>query len=135
MDSESYLLTEMAFIDTAAKTLDVLDLPEGVSYTWRDVARGADDEVLLLSSDGSLYTYDPVSRAQTAAHPVIAPWQGPAEWQDAHPALVVNDGIAYVTEPATKKVFAVSPSTGEVLATATLKVAPNEIAVASGESA
>jgi hypothetical protein len=64
--------------------------------------------------------------------PVVGSWEGPAEWQDAHPALVEQDGIAYVTEPATRKIFAVDVETGEILASAELPATPNEIAVVTG---
>ena len=62
---------------------------------------------------------------------MIAPWEGPVEWQDAHPALTVVGDIAYVTEPAAKKILAIDVATGKVLASTTLDAAPNEIAVVS----
>ncbi len=127
-DSEGCLLSKLAFVDTVAKTMDVIELPAGVEYTWRDVARGPNDEVVLLSSDGSLYVYDE-SGEQIAAYPVIAPWEGPLEWQDAHPTLAVAGGIAYVTEPATQQVPAIEVATGDILASVTLDAAPNEITV------
>jgi len=131
-DSEGYLLTELVFTDTVAKTSTVVDLPEGVSYTWRDVARGPNDEVLVLSSDGSLYQLDETTGEVTDSWSVIAPWESPLEWQDAHPALVVLGSIAYVTEPATSQIHAIDLETGEVVASTTLDSAPNEIAVVTG---
>ena len=64
--------------------------------------------------------------------PVIAAWEGPAEWQDPHPAIVVDGDVAYVTEPAANKVHAVDLTSGEVTATGALDVTPNELAVAAG---
>ncbi|MFD0758304.1 hypothetical protein [Arthrobacter ulcerisalmonis] len=63
---------------------------------------------------------------------MIAPWQGPTEWQDAHPAIVVNGNTGYVTEPGSKTVHAVDLTTGKVSASAELDVVPNEIAITLG---
>jgi hypothetical protein len=75
---------------------------------------------------------DPATGEITDEYPVIEAWEGPAEWQDAHPAIVVSGDIAYVTEPASKAVHAVDLTTGEVLASTTLDMEPNELAVAAG---
>ena len=131
-DAEGYLLTQLALVDTAAGGLTVVPLPDGVGYTFRDVARGPQDEAVVLGSDGALHLLDERTGELLASHPVIDAWEGPAEWQDPHPALRVHDGIAYVTEPAADAVHAVDLATGEVLATGELEVTPNEIAVVSG---
>lgn len=131
-DSEGYLLTELALIDTEAKSMTVVDLPDGISYTWRDVARGPGDDIYLLGSDGNLHVLDETSGDITASYPVIDPWESPVEWQDPHPAIVVNGGIAYVTEPASDSIHAVDLETGKVLTSAELPGTPNEIAVAAG---
>ena len=131
-DAEGYLLSAVTLIDTAAKTYEVVDLPEGVEYTFRDVVRGPDDLAYILSADGSIHVLDPETGEITAEYPVVEAWEGPAEWQDPHPAIVVAGDIAYVTEPAAKKVHAVDLTTGEVVATTELDVTPNEIAPAAG---
>jgi len=131
-DSEGYLLNQLVFIDTVAKTSSVVDLPDGAAYTWRGVGRGPSNEVLVLSSDGSLYQLDEATGDVTNSWPVIAPWQSPVEWQDAHPALTINGSVAYVTEPATSKIHAIDLTTGEITQSATLPAAPNEIAVVTG---
>ena len=131
-DAEGYLLSQVALVDTAAGRLQVVSLPEGVGYTFRDLARGPEDEAVLLGTDGSLHLLDEQTGELLASHPVIRAWEGPAEWQDPHPALRVHDGVAYVTEPAEDAVHAVDLATGEVLATGELEVTPNEIAVVSG---
>jgi hypothetical protein len=128
-DSEGSLLSEVAIVDTDAKTMQVVDLPEGIQYTWRDVARTSDDEATILGTDGSLHVLDLASGEITASYPVIDPWEGPAEWQDAHPALVVVDGVAYVTEPASDSIHTVDLATGDVTGSAELHGTPNEIAV------
>jgi hypothetical protein len=132
-DSEGYELTEVALIDTVAKTQQVIDLPEGVAYTFRDVARTADDNALILGTDGALHVLDVESGEIVESFPVIEAWEGPAEWQDAHPALVVLGDTAYVTDPASNAVHAVDVATGEILATGDLPGAPIEIAIATGD--
>ncbi|MBZ4487334.1 hypothetical protein LQ938_00750 [Microbacterium sp. cx-55] len=131
-DAEGYLLSRVTLIDTEAKTLDVVPLPEGVEYTFRDIARGPGDLAYVLGTDGAIHVLDPATGDLTAEYPVIGAWEGPVEWQDPHPAIVVSGDIAYVTEPAANAVHAVNLTTGEIVATTTLDVQPNEVAVAAG---
>jgi outer membrane protein assembly factor BamB len=131
-DAEGYLLGAVTLIDTDAKTLRVVDMPEGVGYTFRDVARGPDDKAYIMGSDGAIHVLDPATGELTDSFPVMDAWESPVEWQDPHPAIVVADGIGYVTEPASKRIHAVDLTTGEVLSSATLEVTPNELAVAAG---
>lgn len=132
VDAEGYLLSAVTLIDTEARTLEVVDLPEGVEYTFRDIVRGPEDLAYILSTDGSIHVLDPATGDITDSFPVIEAWEGPAEWQDAHPAIVVAGDIAYVTEPAANSIHAVDLTTGEVRASAELDVTPNEIAPAAG---
>ncbi|MFD3443815.1 zinc metallochaperone AztD [Microbacteriaceae bacterium 4G12] len=131
-DAEGYLLGAVTVIDTAAKTLQVVDLPEGVGYTFRDVARGPQDLAYILANDGSIHVLDPATAEIVESFPVVEAWEGPAEWQDPHPAIVVSGNTAYVTEPAANSIHSVDLTTGEVVATGELDVTPNEIAVAAG---
>jgi outer membrane protein assembly factor BamB len=131
-DAEGYLLSAVTLIDTEARTLEVVELPENVRYTFRDVARGPEDLAYILSADGSIHVLDPASGELVDEFPVIAPWDGPVEWQDPHPAIVVDGDIAYVTEPATGELHAVDLTTGETVASTELPETPNEIAVALG---
>ncbi|KEP75988.1 hypothetical protein HR12_15305 [Microbacterium sp. SUBG005] len=128
-DAEGYLLHRLALIDTAAKTQRVIDMPAGAEYTFRDVARGPGDLAYVLASDGAIHVLDPATGAFTDAFDVIDAWEGPAEWQDAHPAIKVSGDIAYVTEPAKNAVHAVDLTTGEVVKSVTLEQTPNEIAL------
>lgn len=131
-DAEGYLLGAVALIDTATRDFRVVELPDEVRYTFRDVARGPGDLAYILSTDGKIHVLDPETGDLVDAHPVIAAWEGPAQWQDAHPAIKVNGDIAYVTEPAANAVHAVDLTTGEVTASVTLDHTPNEVAVALG---
>lgn len=129
-DAEGYLLHAVTLIDTAALTLEVVEMPEGAEYTFRDLARGPGDLGYILASDGSIHVIDPVAGEFVDAFPVVAPWEGPLQWQDPHPAIVVHGSIAYVTEPGAQSIHAVDLTTGEVLTSAELDVTPNEVAIA-----
>lgn len=131
-DLEGYVLSAINVIDTVAKTAEVVELPAGVGYTWRDIARTEDGNALILGTDGSLHVFDIESREITESFPVIEPWESPVEWQDAHPAVTVLGGTAFVTEPATRSIHAVDVATGEISATGKLPGTPNEIAVVEG---
>lgn len=131
-DAEGYLLGAVTLIDTAEQTFEVVDLPDEVQYTFRDIARGPGNLAYILSTDGQIHVLDPETGALTDAYPVVEPWEGPAQWQDAHPAIKVNGDIAYVTEPAANAVHAVDLTSGEVIATVELDHTPNELAVAIG---
>ena len=130
-DSEGYLLDQIALIDAASGEYTVADMPDGVGFTFRDLARGPGDEAVVLGDDGALHTFDETTGEQLESYPVIDAWEGPTEWQDAHPALKVEGDVAYVTDPAEQKVHAVDLTTGKVIASSDeLPGVPNEIAVA-----
>ncbi len=131
-DLEGYLLHQLTLIDTETKTMEVIDLPEGVEYTFRDVARGPNDEILILASDGALHSMDPETGEITDSLPVVDAWEGPAEWQDPHPAIKVVGGTAYVTDPAAKKLHAVDLASGEITSSVELPGVPNELAAVEG---
>ena len=131
-DSEGYLLTQLVLTDTVAKTVQVVDMPEGVGYTWRDVVRGPNDEAYVLGSDGAVYELDVTTGEFSELVSVIDAWESPVEWQDAHPALSISGETLYVTDPATVSVHAVDLATGTVVASAELPGAPIEIAVVTG---
>ncbi|MFC5677414.1 zinc metallochaperone AztD [Aeromicrobium endophyticum] len=131
-DAEGYLLNAVTLIDTADRSLEVVDLPDDVQYTFRDVARGPGDRAYILSTDGNIHVLDPATGKLVDEFPVVEPWEGPAEWQDAHPAISVDGDIAYVTEPASNTVHSVDLTTGKTTASVTLDSTPNEIAVALG---
>lgn len=127
-DSEGVTLEQLGFVDTAAATFDAIDMPQGVSYTWRGVGRDGEGDAWVLGTDGSLHHVDVAGRTLTDSIPVVAAWEGPVEWQDAHPALVVDGETAWVTEPAAKKIHKVNLTDGSIVS-ADVNVAPNEVAL------
>jgi len=131
-DAEGVLLSMVALVDTEAETTQIIELPDGVEYTWRDVARTDDGNAVILGTDGSLHLLDVQTGELTDSYPVVGEWEGPAEWQDAHPALSVLDGVAYVTEPATDSLHAIDLTDGSEVGHAELPGTPNEIAVVTG---
>jgi hypothetical protein len=131
-DAEGYLMNAVTLIDTAKHTYRVVNLPNDIRYTWRDIARGSDGLAYILSTDGSIHVLDPASGEIVKKYPVIGPWEGPAEWQNPHPAIAVKGTTGYITEPATSTVRAVDLTTGAVLGSVKLSAPPNEITVAQG---
>ncbi len=131
-DAEGVLLDQVALIDPAAGTHRVVDLPDGVEYTWRGVARGPGDLAYILGTDGSLHVMDPATGEISDSYEVVDPWEGPAEWQNPHPSMVVRGDVAYVSEPSKNSVYAIDLTSGEVLATGEISGEPNEMAVALG---
>ncbi|WP_194420605.1 zinc metallochaperone AztD [Microbacterium abyssi] len=126
-DAEGYLLTQIALVDTAAKTLEKVDLPEGVSYTFRGVTRTESGDAAMIGSDGKLHVIDPATGEITASYDAIEPWEGPSEWQQPHPAIAVDGDIVYVTDAANRSIVAIDAVTGEKVAEADLPETPNEI--------
>lgn len=131
-DAEGYLLNDVALIDTASETYEVVNLGD-VEYTWRGVVRGPQDLAYVLGSDGSIHVLDPATGELTDEFPVVDAWESPVEWQDAHPALITDGSTAYVADVANDRVIAVDLSTGEITAESdALPAAPNEMALNLG---
>ncbi|MFE3443439.1 zinc metallochaperone AztD [Nocardia sp. NPDC059180] len=124
-DAELERPQQVSLIDTTTGTLRLVDI--GTSYTFRSLARGPQGEALVLGTDGKIHVIDPVAGAVTTTIPVIEPWQEPLEWQQARPAIFVRDGVAYVSDTATKSVHRVDLASGAVTASATLPESPNEL--------
>ncbi|MFD5226274.1 zinc metallochaperone AztD [Microbacterium sp. NPDC058342] len=128
-DAEGYLLTNLALVDTDAKTLETVALPEGVGYTWRGVVRSPSGDALMIGSDGRLHVIAPDTGRITASYDAIEAWQSPTEWQQAHPAIAVTGETIYVTDSANSEIVALDAATGDVVARGDLPEVPNEIAV------
>ncbi|WP_105567231.1 zinc metallochaperone AztD [Microbacterium halophytorum] len=131
-DAEGYLLNDVALIDTAAGEYRTQNLGD-VEYTWRGAVRGPDDAAYILGTDGAIHVLDPETGEFTAEHPVIDAWEGPADWQDEHPALTTDGETAYVADVANNRVVSVDLATGEVLTEGPeLPGAPGEMALNLG---
>lgn len=120
----------VSLIDTATNAVRLVDL--GVSYTFRSLARGPEDEALVLGTDGAIHVIDPATAQVTTTIPVIAEWTEPLDWQQPRPALVVDGDTAYVTDPAASELHAVDLAAGSVTTSATLPQIPNELTGANG---
>lgn len=125
-DAELERPTRVSLIDTAAKTLRLVDL--GASYSFRSLGRGPKGEALVLTTDGNLVVIDPVTAEVTSRIKVTAPREEPVKWQQERPTLAVAGGIALVTEPGTQTVHQVHLASGKVVASVRLPHAVNEIA-------
>ncbi|UOY03465.1 zinc metallochaperone AztD [Blastococcus sp. PRF04-17] len=121
----------VALIDTTTAQLRLVDLP--APYWYRSFARGENGEGLVLTYDGALQVIDPVAGTVIRSIPVTGPWKESDDWQNPHPNVVVVDGIAYVTEPATRMLHAVDISAGEIWKSVQLDVTPNELAGVTGD--
>ncbi|SDE90260.1 hypothetical protein SAMN05660485_02056 [Blastococcus fimeti] len=121
----------VALIDTTTASLRLVDLP--APYWYQSFDRGPAGEGLVLTYDGALQVIDVVTGTITRSIPVTAPWEESDDWQDPHPQVVVVDGIAYVTEPATRTIHAVDIEGGTVWKSAQLEVTPNELAGVTGD--
>lgn len=126
-------LTQITLIDTATDSIEVLDV--GAEYTWRGLARGTEGEALVFGTDGVLRVLDPATGESVRTSDVTQPWEVPGQWQEAHPALEVLDGMAYITAPAqdgTDQLHIVDYSGGEVWRSVDLPVTPIEMVVVTG---
>ncbi|MEJ3653195.1 zinc metallochaperone AztD [Actinomycetes bacterium KLBMP 9759] len=122
--------TTISLVDTVTAGVKLVDI--GTSYTFRSLARGPQAEGLVLGTDGQIHVIDPVAGTVVRRIPVIGAWQEPLEWQQPRPAIFVRGSTAYVSDPAQKQLHAVDLATGAKTATATLRVAPNELSGVTG---
>ena len=129
---------KFAIIDTVARTREVYSLPKGVSYTFRSMGRGPNGEALLLTTDGKLRIYDPANGTELGSVQLMDTWTESETWQDPRPALWVDGKTAYVTDPETKKLHAVSLSDAshtKTLMSIDLPQVPNELSGVSSANA
>lgn len=131
-DKDAELERPRQFSLTNTQTGELRIVPFPASYSFRSLERGPNGEAILLGTDGALYVFDPVTAQQTARYELIGAWQEPDEWQDPMPNVEVLDGIAYVSDPATKRLLAVDLATGEIRSEVTLDVEAVELAPVAG---
>jgi len=131
-DAEGYELHSVALIDTANASYRVQEL-DGIAFTWRGVVRGPNDDAYILGTDGAIHVLDPITGDVTAEYPVIDAWEGPADWQDEHPAMITDGTTAYVADVANSRIVSVDLATGDVIAEgAELSGEPGEMALNIG---
>ena len=63
---------------------------------------------------------------------MVEAWEEPEEWQEARPSLYVEGDRAYVTEPSSQEVHVVDLTSGEVIKSAEVPHATNEITGVTG---
>ncbi|MGU3431443.1 zinc metallochaperone AztD [Actinomycetes bacterium M1A6_2h] len=129
-DAELERPTRVSITDTDTATVRLVDL--GTSYTFRSLGRGPTGEALVLGTDGAIHIVDPMTATVSRSIPVIDSWSEPDEWQSPRPALYVQDGTAFVTDPSTSTIHAVDVVTGTVTATTELNHLPNELTGVTG---
>ncbi len=130
---------QFALINTTTPSISTVALPQGVSYTFRSLARGPAGEALVLTTDGKLRYYDEQTGKELGSLTLMDPWQESETWQDPRPAIWVNENTAYVSDPSSKKLLAVSlkdlkAGKAEIFAQLDLPHTPNEINGVSGKT-
>jgi hypothetical protein len=117
--------TRVSLVDTAAESIDLVDI--GASYSFRSLGRGPGGEALVLGNDGRLHVIDPDSGRITDRIEVTEPWQEPNDWQQPRPTLLVEGDTAWVTEPRSATIHVVYLPDGRVVDSVQLPEVPNEI--------
>ena len=125
-DAELERPTRVSITDTRDGSLRLVDLP--ASYSFRSLERGPDGEGVVLGTDGRLHLIDMVKGEVSRSVDVVDEWTEPTDWQQPRPTVHVQDGTAYVTDPASKELHLVDLHSGEVISSGALPVVPNEIA-------
>ncbi|GGH62623.1 hypothetical protein [Rothia aerolata] len=138
-DAELERPEQFSLIDTAQKSIQKVQLPEGVSYTFRSLARGPEGEALLLTTDGKLRFYDQNTGEELGNIDLMDQWEESEVWQEPRPAIWVDDDVAYVTDPSQKKLIGVSlkniaSDEAEVFGELDLPETPNEINGVTGKA-
>ena len=93
---------------------------------------------LVPITEGKLRIFDPATGAELGSVQLMEAWTESETWQDERPALWVDGKTAYMTDPATKKLIAVSlsnPAAPKELMSVELPKTPNEILGVSSANA
>jgi len=131
-DAELERPNQFSLIDTGRHQLAVVRLPDGVSYSWRSLARGPHAEALILGTDGNLYVIDPATGDTARRIAVTQPWTEPQDWHQPRPAVFARGHDVYVTDAATNQLHLVDIEAGQVTGSVTLEHTPNELSGAVG---
>jgi hypothetical protein len=122
--------TRISLVNTDSGKLQLVDV--GTSYSFRSLGRGPAGEALVLGTDGALHVVNPLTGAVADHIPVVPAWQEPEVWQDPRPTLFVQGAMAYVSDPAARKIHAVDLKTGKVVSSGELEHAPDELTGVAG---
>lgn len=109
------------FTLTDTQTGRITVVPLDASYSFRSLDRGPRGEAVILGTDGALHIFDPQTARRIAHIGVIAPWHEPEDWHEPMPNLHVQDGVAYVSDPHTRRLVAVDLAGGAAVAETTLE--------------
>lgn len=138
-DAELERPEQFSLINTETMQRNKVQLPEGVSYTFRSLARGPEGEALMLTTDGKLHFYNEETGEELGNVQIMDEWEESEVWQEPRPAIWVDGKTAYVTDPEAKKLHAVSlknieEGKAEVFASIDLPEVPNEINGVTGKA-
>lgn len=131
-DAEMERPNQFSLIDTTTDQLKLVQMPQGVSYWFRSLARGPQAEALILGTDGKLHVFDPVTGDLVKSIEVTGPWTEPDDWQQPGPAVFTREDSVYVSDPASKQIHLVDLAAGTVTDSVTLEQTPNELSGAVG---
>jgi hypothetical protein len=131
-DAELERPNQFSLIDTESNQLNVVRLPDGVSYSFRSLARGPHAEALILGTDGNLYVFEPANGATVKRIAVTKPWTEPDDWQQPRPTVFARGHDVYVTDTATNQIHLVDVEAGTVRDSVTLEHTSNELSGAVG---
>ena len=131
-DAEMERPNQFALIDTTTGQMNVVQLPDSVSYWFRSLGRGPQGEALILGTDGKLHVFDQVTGEPIRAIDIMEPWTEPDDWQQPGPAVFTREDAVYVSDPATQQLHLVDLAAGTVAESVTLEQTPNELSGAVG---
>lgn len=123
--------TQVGLLNTADATTTTLEL--GSPYWFRSFARGPKGEGLVLTGDGKLHIIDMAAGSVRTTTPVTGEWTEGEKWQDPGVNLKALGNVAYVSDPAAKKLHLIQISSGELISSLELDIVGNEMAVTDGE--
>jgi hypothetical protein len=129
-DAELERPRSFTLTDTADGSVRVV--PFDASYSFRSLDRGPRGEAVILGTDGALHVFDPATAQRVARIAVIGGWTEPEEWQSPMPNLHVQDGIAYVSDPAAHRLVAVDLENGATVVETSLDVPTVELTGVEG---
>ena len=129
-DEELERPEKVSIINAETGELKLVDL--GTSYTFRSLGMNDDGLAVVRDAAGKLHLIDAEQAKVVKTLDVIDAWEESEEWQDPRPALAVEGDVAYVTDPATKKVHVVDLKGEAKTLTADLPETPDELLATQG---